>query len=187
MTIFFGITFAAVAILLGPIWSPEPFNWLHHTTSEQAAQNMPGAWIMRLGFLAYGLATAIEAIRRWRLRPWVRWPLVVFGLGLIATAFWSSASILPGVATDVTEDWVHSITSAIVGAGFVASCCARLFAPDGRIEDSLAWIGLASAVLLPIMIEMFPGVAGLFERLTFLVSFVYIWDEFRKDEEPAKV
>jgi hypothetical protein len=67
-----GISIVVIAILVGPYFSPPEFSWLHHSTSEQAGQHMTGAWIMRAGFVGYGLATMAAALADWNARPFVR-------------------------------------------------------------------------------------------------------------------
>ncbi len=64
-----GIALILLAMLIGPFFSPAEFSWLRHSTSERAGQHLPGAWMMRAGFVAYGLAALIAAVIDWRVRP----------------------------------------------------------------------------------------------------------------------
>jgi MFS family permease len=181
-----GIGVILMAILLGPIFSPPEFSWLHHSTSEQAGQRLAGAWIMRAGFVGYGLGTLLAALADWPTRPFVRAALVLFGLGLIGTAIWSNASILPIVQSDMHEDWMHSVASGIVGTAFAAACAARLFGPRGVRSDTLAWAGLIMAVVVPIAMGVVPDLRGLLQRTMFAVSFVFVIREFAvPDRKPA--
>lgn len=173
-----GIVTIALAIVIGPLLAPPGFSWIQHSTSEQAGQHMPGAWLMRLGFCAYGLGTMIAAIADWHTRPWVRASLLVFGAGLIATAVWSNSSIIPDVSSDPLEDRLHSIASGIVGTAFAAACAARLFAPQGHARNGLAWLGLIVAVAVPMAMVEFPEFRGLLQRGMFALSFVFVSREF---------
>lgn len=175
-----GIAIVLLAILAGPLISPAQFSWLRHSTSEQAGQYMPGAWAMRLGLCAYGLGTLIAAIADWGKRPWVRAALAVFGSGLIATAIWSNASILPDFPSDLDEDRLHSIASGIVGFAFAAACAARLFAPGGERRDLLAWTGLIVSVAVPLAMVEFPEFRGTLQRGMFALSFAFVAREFRQ-------
>jgi len=177
-----GIAVIVVAILVGPLFSPPEFSWLHHSTSEQAGQYLPGAWIMRVGFVAYGIGTLLAALMNWSTRPFVRAALVVFGLGLVGTAIWSNASILPAVLSDMHEDRLHSVASGIVGTAFAAACAARLFTPGGSKRDILAWLGLAISVVFPLAMGMWPDFSGLLQRTMFGISFVFVAREFRSSD-----
>lgn len=167
-----------LAILVGPLLSPPEFSWLQHSTSEQAGQGMSGAWVMRTGFIGYGAATLIAAIVDWDSRPLVRAALVSFGIGLFGTAIWSNASILPGVSSDIQEDWLHSVASGVVGTAFAGACAARLFTSGGTRRDMLAWGGLAMSVVFPLAMGALPEIRGLIQRAMFAISFVFIAREF---------
>jgi len=178
MIVVSGIAVMILAILIGPIFSPPEFSWLQHSTSEQAGQQLAGAWIMRVGFVGYGLSTLLATLIEWPKRPFVRAALALFGLGLIGTAVWSNASILPNAPSDMYEDWLHSVASGIVGTAFAVACGARLFAPDGSRRDILAWFGLVISVAFPLAMGAWPDVKGLVQRTMFAISFVFVAREF---------
>lgn len=173
-----GIVIILTAIVAGPFLSVPEFSWIRHTTSEQAGQQLPGAWIMRAGFLAYGFCTAAASILDLQTRPWVRAALIAFGLGLIGTAVWSNASILPEAVSDLHEDTLHSIASGVVGAAFASACAMRLFVPDGSPRDGLAWTGLFISVLIPVAMHAAPDFRGVLQRFMFAVSFIFVAREF---------
>lgn len=173
-----GIAGILLAMIFGPIFSPPEFSWLRHSTSEQAGQKMPGAWVMRAGFIAYGLGTVSAALTDWSTRSFVRGALAFFGLALIGTAIWSNASIFPNLPSDMHEDWLHSVASSVVGTAFAAACAARLFAPGCSKRDWLAWVGLACSVAFPLAMVAMPELRGVLQRSMFVVSFVFIAREF---------
>ena len=175
---FSGIGIMLIAMFAGPLHSPPEFSWIHHTTSEQAGQRLAGAWIMRAGFVSYGLGTLLAALIDIRTRPLVRTALTIFGFGLIGTAVWSNASILPNVPSDAHEDWLHSVASGLVGTAFAVACAARLFAPGGSRRDALAWLGLVISVAFPLAMGTWPEIRGLLQRTMFGVSFVFVAREF---------
>ena len=173
-----GIAFIVIAFLAGPAFSPSEFSWLRHTVSEQASQSLDGAWIMRLGFVAYGFCTSYAAFLDRHTRPNIRYVLMVFGMGLIATAVWSNASIMPNFDSDLREDWIHSIASGIVGTAFASACALRIFAPFGSTRDVLAWIGLLASIAIPFAMNQVPDYQGLLQRAMFLISFAFVIREF---------
>ena len=181
-----GISVIMIAILVGPVFSPPEFSWLRHSTSEQAGQQLAGAWIMRVGFIGYGLGTLLAAVADWTTRPFVRAALVLFGLGLFGTAIWSNASILTSVTSDMREDGLHSVASGIVGTAFAAACAARLFAPGGSRHDVLAWVGLGISVAIPLAMGLWPDFRGLLQRTMFGFSFLFVAREFAiSDRKPG--
>ncbi|MFL0357301.1 DUF998 domain-containing protein [Erythrobacter sp. GH1-10] len=170
-----GIAIIVCAMLFGPMLSPPEFNWQAHSTSEQAGQHMDGAWIMRAGFVAYGLGVVIAAAMLWRENPWVNGALFCFGGGLLATAIWSNAPVVPGLPADMHEDWLHSIASGVVGTAFAAACAASLFAPGAHRMRLLAALGLVIAVAIPLAMNGLPEWRGLLQRAMFAYSFIFVW------------
>jgi hypothetical protein len=175
-----GIGLMLAAMLVGPVFSPAEFAWIEHSTSEQAGQQLAGAWIMRTGFVACGSGVILASILDRARRPLVRIALIVFGVGLIGTAIWSNASILPGVVSNVREDWLHSVASGVVGTAFATACAMRLFAPGGDKRDRLAWAGLVISVAIPIAMGTWPDIRGLLQRGMFVFSFAFVAREFSR-------
>jgi Protein of unknown function (DUF998) len=173
-----GIVCIAAAMLIGPFASPAEFNWIIHTTSEQAAQHMPGAWIMRAGFVGYGASIVAAGWLNRCERPFEMTSLIAFGLGLVASAVWSNAPIVPGVPGDLGEDRLHSIASGVVGTAFALACGARWFETRTRRIDRLAALGIAIAVLVPLAMAYFPATRGLLQRAMFAFSFIFVLNEF---------
>jgi hypothetical protein len=52
---------AILSLALAPLLMPAGYDWVRHTTSESAAQGLDGAWLARLGFVAFGLAVLASA------------------------------------------------------------------------------------------------------------------------------
>ena len=152
-------------MVTGPAFAPPEYSWISHTTSQQAGQQTPGAWVMRAGFLGYGAGTLVASALCLQQRSFVRLALMVFGSGLIGTAIWSNASILPGIASGMQEDWLHSIASGLVGTAFATACVASIVAPGGSRRDLLAWLGLVASITIPIAMQAFPEVRGLSQRV----------------------
>ena len=182
-----GILVISLAMLFGPLFSPNEFSWLRHSTSEQAGQHLAGAWIMRTGFVAYGTGVLLAAVIDWRKRPLVRAALTLFGVGLVGTAIWSNAPILQGVPANMQEDWLHSVASGVVGFAFALACAARVFAPGGSRRDALAWSGLVVAVLVPLAMNALPDFRGLLQRGMFVFSFAFVLREFLNSPAPTGI
>lgn len=179
-----GCAAMVVAMLAGPALAPPEFDWIRHTTSQQAGQHVAGAWIMRLGFVGYGLGTLLAALDDRHRRPLVRAALGLFGMGLIATAVWSHAAIGPDPRSDPAEDMWHSVASFAVGIGFAAACALRLSGPGGRRGDVLAWAGLVISVAIPLAMQALPAFAGLLQRAMFVFSMVLVAQEFGAARAP---
>jgi hypothetical protein len=178
-TALIGIAGFVLAAMIGPLFSHPDYSSIAHTMSELAGQAMPDAWIMRLGFVSFGLCTAIAAALRLRDRPCTAVPLIIFGVAMMMAALWSNAPIDRAIAHSIHEDEVHSIAASLMGVAFAAASAARLWMNAFSLRDWLSWFALATSIGLPLAMVAFPGVDGGLQRLMFAISFVWIVREVR--------
>lgn len=170
-----GLLLSAVALALAPRLMPAGYDWLRHTTSESAAQGVPGAWLARLGFLLFGLSVVwIASQARGSWSPVARFCHAGFGVLMTATAAFSTRPWSTGAAFDPVEDALHSFTATTMGFAFALGvvACWRQRGNDrlGRILDVLA---VAASVVIPLGMSVWPGWAGLAQRAMFTVA--YVW------------
>jgi hypothetical protein len=167
---------SAVALLLAPLLMPDGYTWWSHTTSESAAQALPGAWLARAGFLAFGLGVVWIAVsaRDVSART-VVWLHVVFGVCLVATAAFSHRPWLERVPFDRVEDALHSLSATVMGFAFAFGVLARWL--QERWESRVGpWIHLAAvtvATVVPLAMLALPAAGGLLQRAMFAVA--YAW------------
>ena len=181
-----GVLAFGLAATTGPVFSHPDYSSIAHTTSELAGQGMPDAWIMRSGFAAFGLCTAMAAAMRLRDRPFTSAPLIVFGAAMLAAAVWSNAPIDRSVVYSLREDAIHSAAASLMGLAFAVACLARLWMTAFPLRDGLSWLALAASIGLPLGMIAFPNVDGGLQRLMFAISFVWIIREAGSPAVPAK-
>lgn len=171
---------SAVALSAAPALMPEGYSWVAHTVSESAAQGLKGAWMARLGFLLFGmaviwLATASETM-------WARgvvWMHLAFAVLMVATAAFSHKPWVAGVPFDPFEDHLHSFTATAMGFAFALGVLLRFLQQwgQGRRGRVLDMIALLSATFIPMLMLFQSDIAGLVQRLMFLVAFVWYGKE----------
>lgn len=164
-----------LALLLAPLQMPASYSWLHHTTSESAAQGIAGAWLARLGFLLFGLAVIWQtAVLRDQWSLPVQLLLGAFGVFMTAVAAFSARPWLADLPYDPVEDWLHSFAATGMGFAFALGVGVRWWhrpwAAKWRIADLVA---VAAAVLVPLAMSFLPDWDGLLQRLMFTIA--YLW------------
>lgn len=170
------LSVSALALAVAPLFMPEGYSWVTHTTSESAAQGVAVAWIARLGFLLFGLGVIwLTAERR---VIWKRWSTVFhagFGAFMVATAVFSTRSWDAAMAYNPVEDALHSATATLLGFCFAFGVLALLLR---RREERLGvrWFdlfALGATVVFPAAMALLAQFAGVFQRTMFLVA--YVW------------
>ena len=161
-------------LLVVPVFMPESYSWLIHTTSESAAQGLQGAWLARLGFLLFGFAVLwLAALLSTTWARAASWMHLAFGILMIGTAAFSHRPFIPGVPFDPVEDWLHSFSATLMGFAFSLGVFFRFLQRGKSIGRVLDLVALASAIGIPLLMMRFPGIGGLVQRLMFLVA--YLW------------
>ncbi len=172
------LAISLLALLLAPSQMPASYSWLRHTTSESAAQGVPGAWLARLGFLIFGLTVVWISNRlqdRWTMP--VRLMHAAFGALMTATAAFSTRPWLPDITYDPIEDALHSFSATSMGFAFAIGVVLRLLHRghdlSGRVMDLIA---IVAAIAIPLAMSAFPEWDGLLQRGMFAIA--YIWYGF---------
>ncbi len=169
-----GIAAFVLATIVGPFLSHPDYRSVSHSVSELAGQNMPNAWIMRAGFVAFGAAVVVATLLHWRSGPAVSIAVVIFGLAMIAAAIWSHLPIDLALGGSKAEDDRHSIAATVMGAAFAAACAAKAWLGGRDDIDWLSILGLVAAIGLPLLMLGIPMIAGAAQRVMFGISFVWL-------------
>lgn len=162
---------ALTSLALAPLALPASYSWVEHGTSEAAAQGVDGAWVARLGFLAFGVA--VLWLTTARARAWRRLGTlfhVAFGVGMLGVAVFAARSWDDRAAYVASEDALHSAFAIVVGVGFVGGVLAVLVArrPSGVRGAVFDAIALIVAVVVPLL--MSAGAWGVLQRAMFVVA-----------------
>jgi hypothetical protein len=171
-----GLACSAVATAAIPAVMPPAYSWVGQTTSEAAAQGLPGAWLSRLGFLLLGLSVLLlAAVRRPVWGSAGTWCHAGFGVFMTAAAAFSNRPWQPADTFDRTEDFLHSLSATAMGFAFAAGVVtAGLLRGDRdlrlRILDLLA---VVASVGLPLGMSAAPATDGLLQRAMFAIA--YVW------------
>ncbi len=168
-----GVYTIVLAMLVGPAFSPNNFNWIEHTTSQQAGQLVAGAWIMRLGFVGFGLGILFDATSRLRAAEWQNSLFWFFGLSMVLVAVFSHRPIDASLAYDMSDDWLHSLFATAMGFAFGFGVAWRMYHMRSRLPLILSAVAAAASIILPLAMWQLPNYAGLLQRLMFLISFVW--------------
>lgn len=162
------------ALAVAPAVMPPSYEWLSHTTSESAAQGVPGAWVARLGFVGFGAGVVLLA--GGAVAGWGKVGALLhatFGIAMVATAAFSVRPWDPALPFDRVEDLLHSVAATGMGFAFAFGVFAvALRRPRGarRWHDVVA---IVASVVLPLAMVAVPELAGLLQRGMFVVA--YAW------------
>lgn len=163
-------------ILVAHLFVPQGYQIRINTISEMAAQGLPHGWIMRSGFILFGLTQIIGQGHRLQKQEGsllTTIPYILYGVSIGLTGIWSTT--YPGmVQPNLTESGLHSLFATTAGVALVVTML--LFAwRTKEIRLRLTHLGVAILVLLLSMgFGLLPGIQGWTQRLMYAVSFLWI-------------
>lgn len=169
-------------ILLSHAYAPEGYNWRTNTISDLGSQGLPRQWIMQAGFIGFGLLLTIgfgaKFIRAGSI-GWVDVPVLLYGLCVLVTGFYSAAPILPGMPTSQIDANIHSVFATLAGLLFTLGIALRIFTAT-NLQDR--WVHVTFLVLVTACSAAFglaennmaPIAQGVAQRALYLVSFVWL-------------
>ena len=164
-----------MVIFILPCFSLNSYSILKHTTSQLAGQNMPNAWIMNLTFVLLGTGSIFGS---WKFLSglWLhRTLIVVFGISLILTAYFSHAPIEElAVPFDTKEDEIHSYLAKITGFSFTSFAVSMAFVVKSRLNITLALLVAAIDTIFSAIMFNLTAYTGLLQRAIFVISFGWL-------------
>ena len=147
-----------------------------NTISEMAAQNLPYAWIMRLGFIGFGVILCMALVKM-SMATEISWlvsvPFIVYALSIVATGFWSTN--FPGLEeANLAEAGMHSFFATLAGFGLTVTVLVSAFkTPSPKIR----WIHWGFVVLISVISLLFisfPEYQGYIQRFLYASSFIWM-------------
>ena len=90
----FAIAFILTFIIVAHLVVGEQYIWYQHSISQLAGQAYSNAWIMRVGFIGFGVLVQIAGSGQMRVtgRYWYREvPIMLYGLSILALGIFSAS------------------------------------------------------------------------------------------------
>lgn len=169
-----------LVIFILPYFSLPEYSMIKNTTSHLGAQFAPYSMVMNATFVLLGIASVIDGWRSLRRFWFHKIVLVVFGLSLIACAFFHHAPIINEMPHNLQEDKIHSFFANLTGASFVIFAIATGFIVRGWFQKALAFLLGIIVTLLSILMFEVEAYMGIWQRIIFIISFGWMTYIFHK-------
>lgn len=181
-TVFKAVVFFGIVIIVAHLFSPTNYDWQVNTISDLGSQHYEFAWIMRIGFVGFGLLLLISILPYYLVsegRNHSDILILLYGLFVSLSGIWSTASFSGSDSYSMTEDNLHSTFAQLAGIAFSVGILWHTIA-YAEIGAKMAHIIFFSLVIaFSILVglsknEMIPMGIGLVQRGLYLVSFGWL-------------
>lgn len=168
-----------LAMFILPLFIVPDQSIIRNTLSELGAQISPYSWIMNSIFTALALSSVISGWRCFEGFVFQRIILVLFGISLTLAAIFNHAPADPDIQYNISEDGWHTYFACTTWLTFIILAFSNaliLENPSDRLLSAAAGI---SVIFLLLLIFEEDTVAGIWERLLFMISFGWMIYTFK--------
>lgn len=172
--VFISVLYFILVIIVASFFTPEGYSLLTNTISEMASQQLPNAWIMRVGFIGFGVIMSAGLgfdIKTKRISPWVAIPFIGYALSIFATGIWSTNYSLSVAPYSEFETNMHSLFATLAGFLLIAAILIEAVITK---KMQVRWFNIAFVLGISLfsgLYALFPEIQGIFQRVMYLVSF----------------
>ncbi len=181
IVISFAILFFAVVILIAHFFTPSIYHWAINTISDLAAQNYNNAWIMRAGFVGFGVFLNIGILFKFYQTKSINPAdilVMIYGLAILLSGIFSTAPFDGSTDYSVTADKLHSIFAQTAGIALSIGVLVYLLSAHGNTKllhllFLILIIGISALFGLS-KNEMINIDYGIIQRSLYLVGFLWL-------------
>lgn len=155
----------------------EPYLWYRNSISQLAGQAYPNAWIMRAGFIGFGVLVQIAGIIRMRAvgRYWYREvPIMLYGLSILASGIFSTSPFIEGVPYSEQEAQLHTLFATAAGIALSAGILLFMLTDAPNLRRAVHAIALVLTIGISFLFSALPTVLGAMQRLLWTVGFAWL-------------
>lgn len=180
LTATYILTLLVMVIL--PSFSVPEYSIIRNTISELGAQFSPYSWIMNSVFVSLALGSLIAGWGYFEGFVLHRIVLLLFCTSLTLTAFFNHAPVNPDIQYNVREAGWHAYFACTAGLSFIILSIATSFILERQQDRVLSIAAGISALFLSVLMSEADLLAGIWQRLMFIISFGWMIYNFKTKE-----
>ncbi len=187
LSIKLAILFFITVIIIAHFLTPDEYNWKINTISDLGAQQYKNAWLMRIGFVGFGLLMSIAVLKSFsqsEVKNYADFLIIVYALSVLLSGIWSTVPFFETISFSVSEDQLHSLFAQIAGIAFSIAILWHLLVYSPSEQKWIHFIFFIFVIGFSALVglaknEMIPIGLGLIQRGLYLISFGWLLFRFR--------
>ncbi len=181
MQINIAIFYFVAVILVAHYFAPNVYHWTTNTISDLAAQNYNYAWIMRVGFIGFGLLLNMGILFKFYQTKSINSPdvlIMIYGLAILCSGFFSTMPFDGSKDYSIMADKLHSLFAQTAGIALSIGILVYLLLSHGN-EKLIHFSFLVSVIGISALFGLSKNGTinidyGIIQRLLYLVSFIWL-------------
>lgn len=170
-------------IIVAHFFTSAPYDWKNNTISELAAQNYSYRWIMKIGFILFGVILSVGIINKLIYgngKLFLELPFLIYGLAILVSGLYSTKPIELGLEYSEVESQIHSYAAQIAGVSFSLGLLLSGFVETIPNVKMMHFVTFFIVVGLSALFGLLDNNVGIIQRIMYLVSFVWLMFFYRQ-------
>jgi hypothetical membrane protein len=171
------IAFIVAVLIMAHLVVPDPYLWYLNSISQLGAQTYDKAWVMRAGFIGFGLLVQLSAITRIcasRMLWYRELPIMIYGLAIIFSGIFSAEPFLEGAPYSRLEASIHSAAAMTAGIALSLAILVHALTDTPNSRRAGHFVALILVTGLSLLFGLMPNVAGVVQRLLWIAGFGWL-------------
>lgn len=187
ITVNVAVIFFATIIILAHFLTPFEYDWRLNTISDLGAQQYKNAWLMRIGFIGFGVLLSTALL--WSFihadeKNYSDFLIVVYALSILLSGIFSTAPFIETSTFSISEDKWHSLFAQFAGITFSFGILWHLLVYSNPNQKFINFVFLVLVIGFSALVGLSKNGLisiglGLIQRGLYVISFIWLLFRYR--------
>jgi len=176
-TYAYAVIYILIALIAAHILVDDSYQWQVNSISQLGAQAYDKAWIIRSGFIGFGIIILLTGISRIKMNKgyWFREiPIMIYGFAILLSGIFSAEPFLEGVSYSTQEAQLHGVFATVAGFALTLAILMFTFTDVPNIKRIGHFVALVLVTVFSLLFGMLQNFAGIMQRLLWFVGFTWL-------------
>jgi hypothetical membrane protein len=176
-TYAYAVIYILIALIAAHFLVDDSYQWQVNSISQLGAQAYDKAWIIRSGFIGFGIIILLAGISRIKMNKgyWFREiPIMVYGFAILLSGIFSAEPFLEEVPYSTQEAHLHGVFATVAGFALTIAILMFTFTDVPNIKRIGHFTALVLVTVFSLLFGMLPNFAGIMQRLLWIVGFTWL-------------
>jgi hypothetical membrane protein len=173
----YAVVYILIVLILAHFFADDSYQWQANSISQLGAQAYDKAWIIRFGFIGFGILILLTGIRRIKKdkRYWFREiAIMIYGFAILLSGIFSAEPFVEGVSYSAQEAQLHGLFATVAGFALTIAILMFTFTDAPNSKRIGHFIALVLVTVFSLLFGLLSNIAGIIQRLLWLAGFTWL-------------
>jgi hypothetical membrane protein len=173
----YAVIYILIALIAAHFLVDDSYQWQVNSISQLGAQAYDKAWIIRSGFIGFGILILLTGIRRIKKdkRYWFREiAIMIYGFSILLSGIFSAEPFVEGVSYSTQEAQLHGVFATMAGFALTIAILMFTFTDVPNSKRIGHFVALISVTVFSLLFGVHSNFAGIIQRLLWFAGFTWL-------------